>query len=128
MEPKYPVNAGFPRTKSYTLSTQQRKIGETAPSHLSPAEAKPSTGYSLCPFLSWRHPRTAVSGHESVNSKGLEKAVLCYGKITFGSSCCYQRRCLKARKGIIGKKRTFESHGSLRGLLSPEDTPLTASS
>lgn len=66
-----------------------------------------------------------ISGHKTVKSKGLEKAVLCCREIAFSSSCCCQRKCLKARMGLIGKKRTFESHGSLQGLLSSEDIPVT---
>lgn len=46
------------------------------------------------------------SGPERVKSKGLEKAVLCSGEIALSYSCCCQWRCLKAKKGIMGKKRT----------------------
>ena len=71
--------------------------------------------------------------HTSAGSKGLIERPweICtlLGGIALSSSCCLrQRRYLKARKGIIAKKRTFESHGSLQGLLSPEDVSVIVSS
>lgn len=142
---RYGVNVGMPSTKPFirikdpgilvgkeivtqgspTLSGRQGEIWDPAVAHWVQQNHSRHAQRACCatsiPLL-FSH----VSGHQSVNSEGLGKAVLCYREIAFSSSCRCQRTCLKAKEEIMGKERTSESHGSLQGLLSPEDVLLTA--